>query len=166
MSNIQLPGDQARATRKNRYADVYGEDFISLEDAELIVLLTGQHRGTVVEFSSDNETWDETWVPPMIDGKPAHHPEYARSVVTRELPGGAVVVRRTSIRWVEFAPDEDAQNWGMWFQKPTVMLGKCVIVAGYRSAFRDVIGNRYEPAELHQTAKAEAPKPHPPKVHA
>ncbi|MCA0217958.1 MAG: hypothetical protein LCH43_11465 [Actinobacteria bacterium] len=137
----------------------YDEGFISLNDAELLALGTGQHRGTVVEFSDDGEIWTETWKPtPGIkaEGEPEQdgiaHPAFARATVTRKLEDGDKVDTRAVVRWDEYVPDLGDASRDNWDRMPTVMLGKVAKVSAYRGAFRDVIGNRYERAELDQAA--------------
>lgn len=148
MSDIQLPEDRPRR-RGRAFAD-YAPDFITLDEAESKAHGTGQHRGTVVQFSDDGKAWFETWVP--TNG--ATHPAYARATVTRKAADGDLVERRVPVRWEEYVPAEDDDNRPEWDKMPTVMLGKVAVVAALRSLFRDVIGNRYEPAELHQAGAA------------
>jgi len=148
LSEIQLPPDKPR--RAGRTFAEYSPDFITLDEAETKAHATGQHRGTKVEYSDDGIAWFEAWVPTGT----ATNPEYARATVTRKMDDGDLVERRVVARWVEYVPAIGDENRAEWDQMPTVMLGKCAVVAALRSLFRDVIGNRYEPAELHQAGAA------------
>ena len=155
-STIPIPESAPpRARRRLQSFEDYGSDFVTLEEAETLAQGTGEHRGTRVEYSDDAKGWFEAWVPPTLaDGSRATHPEYARATVLRIAADGTLVERRVVVRWDEYVPDEDAETFADWLKMPTVMLGKCAVVAALRSLFRDVIGNRYEPAELHQAGAA------------
>lgn len=126
-------------------------EFITLEQAETSVQATGQHRGTEVTFSNDGETWVTAWVPGKDDDDHLIlHPMFARALVKRKLVDGDVVETLVTIRWDEYVPDQDDPRRPEWEKRPTIYLGKCAKVSAYRGGYRDVIGNRYEPAELHQ----------------
>jgi len=129
----------------------YDDGFISLNDAELLAIGTREHRGTTVEFSDDGDNYVETWKPTPADGAtPAiTHPSYARATVIRKIDGD-LVPTVVVVRWDEFVPDLGDPARDNWDRMPTVMLGKVAKVSAYRGAFRDVIGNRYERAEMDQ----------------
>lgn len=150
MSEIVLPPDAPRRGRPVRDPDDYGDGFISIEDAETLAQSTGQFRGMTVEFSDDGLEWVEAWVP----SADVTHPTHARAIVLRKHDDGEVVPTRVVVRWDEFVPGETDSLRPFWDKKPTVMLGKVAKVTAYRGGFRDVIGNRYEPAEFHQTVVA------------
>lgn len=131
----------------------FDENFITLEEAETLVIDSGQWRGTTVEFSNDGETWVEAWS--STDEHP--HPVFARATVRRKYLDGDVVARTVTVRWDEYVPDEGDGFRGSWDRMPTIMLGKVAVVSCYRGVFRDIIGNRYERAELDQ-AGGERPR--------
>lgn len=147
MPDIVLPDTPSR--RAQRPLD--DVQFITLDEAETLALATGQHRGMTVEFSDDGTTWVAAWVP---EGE-RRFPEYARAVVTRKYPDGDVVTTPSILRWTEYVPAIEDPRYDEWLRMPTMYLGKCAKVSAYRGGFRDVIGNRYEPAELHQAGVAE-----------
>lgn len=148
MPEILLPPD---ARRRGKWTPPIDVGFITLDEAESLALGTGQHRGMVVTYSDDGETWVEAWVP--TEGHDA--PEYARAIVTRKYPDGDIVSTPSILRWAEFVPDITDPRYDDWRRMPTMYLGKCAKVSAYRGGFRDVIGNRYEPAELHQAGAPE-----------
>lgn len=121
--------------------------FISLNDAERLAHETGQYRGATVEFSNDGETWTDAWVP-----SDAHDvPVLARATVLRKHEGDATATPyRATVRWAEYVPDEDDDRRENWMRMSTTMLAKVARVSALRGGFRDVIGERYEPAELDQ----------------
>lgn len=130
-------------------------EFITLEQAETAVQATGEHRGTTVTFSNDGDEWVSAWVPGKdSEGVLVLHPMFARALVKRKLTDGDVVETLVTIRWDEYVPDQDDPRRAEWEKRPTIYLGKCAKVSAYRGGFRDVIGNRYEPAELHQRTAA------------
>jgi len=141
---IELPADSGRTARPA----TYGDGFITLDEAETLALATGQHRGMTVTFSDDGQTWVEAWMP--SDGHTA--PEFARAVVTRKYDDRDVETVST-LRWAEYVPNIDSPRYDDWTRMPTMYLGKCAKVSAYRGAFRDVIGNRYELAELDQATR-------------
>lgn len=140
--NIVLPPDVDKRPRTTEY----GDGFIALSDAETLVQATGQHRGTVVEFSDDGIAWVDAWVP---KGN-VTHPTHARATVLRKYNDGDLVSTIVVVRWEEFVPALDDERRANWDKMPTTLLGKVAKVSAYRGGFRDVIGNRYEPAELDQ----------------
>jgi hypothetical protein len=126
----------------------YDERFITLEEAERLAHLTGEYDGREVTFSNDGAEWAEHWLPTVEYPTPA----LARVAVhrsTMKLP--TVVV----VSWSEYYPD-DAQRAATWDKLKTVLLAKVGVVSALRSAFRDVIGGRHEPAEFDQAATAQA----------
>lgn len=155
MVDIILPPDATRRSTQPAQ-DEYGDGFITLADAETLAQATGQHRGTTVEFSDDGTSWVEAWVPGLDDqSEPVTHPNYARAVVTRKLADGDLVQTRVVVRWDEYVPGLGDARRDNWDKMPTTLLGKVAKVSGYRGGFRDVIGNRYEPAEFDQVPNAE-----------
>lgn len=140
----------------------FDDGFITLDDAETLVMETGQWRGTVVEFSNDGISWSEAWPMPagILGTKPDEtitHPEFARATVKRKFPDGDKAKRTVTVRWAEYVPDEGDDFRASWDRMPTIMLGKVAVVSCYRGVFRDVIGNRFERAELDQ-AGGERPR--------
>jgi hypothetical protein len=144
LSEIKLSPD---AQRPGRAAFTTAPEFITLDEAETLALATGQHRGMTVEFSDDGTTWVDAWVP--TEGHTA--PQLARAIVTRKYGDGDEVRTPSVLRWAEYVPDITDPRHDEWLRMPTMYLGKCAKVSAYRGGFRDVIGNRYEPAELHQS---------------
>lgn len=126
--------------------------FITLDEAERLALGTGQHRGMTLEFSDDGTTWVDAWVP--SDGHTA--PEYARAIVTRKYGDGDTVPTPSILRWAEYVPAIEDPRYDEWLRMPTMYLGKCAKVSAYRGAFRDVIGARYAPEELHHVPEVSA----------
>jgi hypothetical protein len=167
--DITLPEDAPRR-RRSFVGDDYGDGFISLEEAETLAQATGQHRGTTVEFSDDGLAWVDAWVPTLDgDGEDAvmrTHPTHARAVVARKMSDGDLVKTPSVVRWDEYVPGLEDERRENWDRMPTTLIGKVAKVSAYRGAFRDVIGNRYEPAEFDQKPKPVAPKPTPPKAQA
>ena len=145
MPDITLPDTTAR-----RAVYTTAPEFITLDEAETLALATGQHRGTDVTFSDDGETWVAAWVAT----EDHTHPEYARAAVVRKYPDGDEVSTVSVLRWAEYVPDQSDPRYQEWSRMPTVYLGKCAKVSSYRGGFRDVIGNRYERAELDHLAVA------------
>lgn len=145
MTAIPIP--TAPATRRQQRED-YGPDFITLAEAETLVQATGQHRGTVLEFSDNGVDWMDAWTPVLLD-----HPTHARATVLRKYDDGDTVPTIVVVRWDEFVPDLSSDRRSNWDKMPTTLLGKVAKVSCYRGAFRDVIGNRYEPAELDQATR-------------
>lgn len=145
---IPIPTAPARTRRSSGHDDI-DPQFITLDEAETLALATGQHRGMTVTFSDDGQTWVEAWMP--SDGHTA--PEFARAVVIRKWDDRDVPTVST-LRWAEYVPDMESPRYEEWTRMPTMYLGKCAKVSAYRGGFRDVIGNRYEPAELDQTTRA------------
>jgi len=162
LSEIKLPADKPRRQWNPRQSDD-DDQFISLEEAETAVQGTGQWRGTTVEFSDDGLDWTDAWQPTLdSEGVLRTHPTHARAVVIRKMDDGDKVATPSVVRWDEYVPDTGDDRRDMWDRMPTTLLGKCAKVSCYRGAFRDVIGNRYEPAEMHQATRAT--KPTPPKT--
>ena len=126
----------------------YDESFITLADAERIAVETGEWRGTDVHFSNDGAQWAEYWLPD--DENP--HPRLARAVVKRRQ-GDDIVSTTVVASWDEYYPDDDPERAAQWDKLKTVLLSKVAVVATYRRAFRDKIGKRFEPAEMHQASK-------------
>lgn len=138
---ITLPADAPQRTRTT--PDEYGEGFIPLADAEAAVQATGQHRGTTVEFSDDGLAWVDAWAP--TEGHT--HPSHARATVLRRYAADDIVTTVVVIRWDEYVPDITDDRYDAWMRMQTMYLGKCAKMSAYRGGYRDVIGNRYEPAE-------------------
>lgn len=159
-AEIAIPEAKPSPRRRSTPSDDYDEGFITLAEAETAAQATGQHRGMTVEFSDDGVTWVEAWLPTLgDDGEPIiSHPSHARAVVNRKLADGDVVKTQSIVRWDEYVPGQDSDRYENWMKMPTTLLGKCAKVSCYRGAFRDVIGNRYEPAEFDQVPNASAEK--------
>lgn len=149
MPDILLPPDKPLRDRENYRAD--GPRFITLDEAETLALATGQHRGMTVTFSDDGQNWVEAWMP--SEGHPT--PVFARAVVIRKYEDRDVATPST-LSWSEYVPDVDSPRYDEWMRMPTMYLGKCAKVSAYRGGFRDVIGNRYERAELDHVPGATA----------
>lgn len=129
----------------------YDDDtFITLADAEAAALATGQLRGVDNTYSNDGIQWLEHWLPTDEHPKPV----LARATVVRLIDGDRVTTR-VVVSWAEYYP-ADTDRAESWDQLPTIMLRKVAIVSALRSAFRDVIGDRYERAELDQSLIAAA----------
>lgn len=142
---IPIPAAPSRPKR-GTWRDDMDPEFITLHEAETLVESTGQHRGTTVEFSDDGLTWVDAWVPADDND----HPSHARATVTRKYDDGDKIATVVVVRWDEFVPGLDDERRTNWDKMPTTLLGKVAKVSAYRGGFRDVIGNRYEPAELDQ----------------
>lgn len=130
--------------------------FITLDAAEKAALSTGQHRGMELTFSNDGIEWAEAWVPADDDDSEFPHPNYAKAIALRKMPDGDVVPTMSILRWAEFVPAPDSDRYDDWMRSPTMYLGKCAKVSSYRGAYRDKIGNRYEPAELDHVPEVAA----------
>lgn len=120
----------------------YDERFITLEEAERLAHSTGEYDGREILFSNDGQVWTEFWLPTV------EHPDpvLARVAVYRKTISRPTVV---VVSWAEYYP-EDTDRAASWDKLKTVLLAKVGVVSALRSAFRDVIGNRHEPAELDQ----------------
>lgn len=124
----------------------YEERFIPVEDAERAIIATGEWEGTTVEFSDDGKEWADWWLP--SDGH--DFPALARATVHR---AGVKIPTVVTVLWIEYYPDDDPERAKSWDKLKTVLLSKVARMAAYRQAFRDVIGNRYDPAELDQAQR-------------
>lgn len=149
----------------------FDEGFISLKDAEALVLETTQWRGTDVEFSDDGERWSLAWLP----GEGAVGPALARATVKRLVVtygrDDTVIATETVpttvvVRWAEYYPEQDDAAAKRWAKLATIMLRKVAIMLALRTAFRDVLGGRLEPAEMDQAIEAPAERHWPTEVAA
>lgn len=124
----------------------YEERFIPVEDAERAIIATGEWEGTTIEFSDDGKEWADWWLPTEGHDFPA----LARATVHR---AGVKIPTVVTVLWIEYYPDDDPDRAASWDKLKTVLLSKVARMAAYRQAFRDVIGNRYDPAELDQAQR-------------
>lgn len=147
MPDIILPTAEPRRPVRLSAID---PDFITIEEAETRAQATGQQRGMTVEYSDDGSTWVEAWSP----SGDILYPQFARATVIRKYPDGDEIPTRVVVRWDEFFPHPDDENYTFWTEKPTVMLGKVAKMSAFRGSFRDVIGNAYVQAEFDR-----APRP-------
>lgn len=133
------------------YETDYDERFITLEEAERLAHSTGEYDGREILFSNDGQVWTEFWLP--TEEHP--NPVLARVAVYRKSISRPTVV---VVSWAEYYP-EDTERAASWDKLKTVLLAKVGVVSALRSAFRDVIGNRHEPAEMDQQVRAKTTVP-------
>lgn len=95
------------------------------------------------EFSSQATTWAPIWA----GDEP---PQFARATVYRDEVPTTVYVS-----WAESLPAVD--EWrDLWMRKPMKLFGAYTLRTALRRAYRDVIGDRFEPDEIDPPDEAAA----------